>query len=143
MFNEVLAILAEYWYLVLISLAVIVAFVVLIVKKGKKSAREKQTEVKENKEVRYSSDHTPFDAEGEEKATFTKGDIVLKRGVTLIAGSNGDIKAGKYTVLTSIDGVEAFNVRINGFVREVEHNATVILADGDTICPVSHTIVLR
>ena len=68
---------------------------------------------------------------------------MLKRGVTLIAGSNGDIKAGKYTVLTSIDGVEAFNVRINGFVREVEHNATVILADGDTICPVSHTIVLR
>ena len=50
---------------------------------------------------------------------------------------------GQYTVLAGADGAEAFNVRVGGFVREFRHGDTIVLADGDEITAVSHTIVLR
>ena len=60
-----------------------------------------------------------------------------------MAGKGNDITAGKYTVLTSVEGVEAFNVRVNGFVREIKHNSPIVLGEGDSFCPVSHSVILR
>ena len=53
-----------------------------------------------------------------------------------------DLKVGKYTVLTA-DGSDSFNIRVNGLVREIKHGDVLILGEGDTFCPVSHTVVLR
>ena len=52
------------------------------------------------------------------------------------------MKGGKYTVLTA-DGSDSFNIRVNGLVREIKHGDVLILGEGDTFCPVSHTVVLR
>ena len=51
------------------------------------------------------------------------------------------VKAGE-TVLTA-DGSDSFNIRVNGLVREIKHGDVLILGEGDTFCPVSHTVVLR
>ena len=50
--------------------------------------------------------------------------------------------AADYTVLTA-DGSDSFNIRVNGLVREIKHGDVLILGEGDTFCPVSHTVVLR
>ena len=83
-------------------------------------------------------EHHRYDEKG---GAYVKGDYIVSKGRTIVAGS--DVAAGKYTVLSAMENVSAFNVRINGFVREVEHNTVVILGDGDTFCPVSHSVILR
>lgn len=66
--------------------------------------------------------------------------IWLQAETSLTAGK--DLKVGKYTVLTA-DGSDSFNIRVNGLVREIKHGDVLILGEGDTFCPVSHTVVLR
>ncbi len=130
---------------VILALAVIIIILIVAISSArKKKSRQKLTQVEETKHERYSLDAAPVNKyDDSANATYTKGDIIVAKGQTVVAGKNGNIKAGKYTVLTSIEGVEAFNVRINGFVREIQHNSTVVLGEGDSFCPVSHSVVLR
>ena len=88
-------------------------------------------------------DLEPQQPDGQSNASFVKEDVIVSKGQTVVAGKNNDIAVGRYTVLTTIDGVNSFNVRINGFVREVEHNTVIILGEGDSVTPVSHSIILR
>ena len=50
---------------------------------------------------------------------------------------------GKYTVLSSSDGADSFNIRAGGFVREYKHGDSIVIAEGDEVTAVSHTVVLR
>ena len=59
------------------------------------------------------------------------------------AEKDGELLPGQYTVLSGADGVDAFNVRVGGFVRELHHGDTIVLGDGEEITAVSHTVVLR
>ena len=131
---------------VIVGAAVILAALVLLViarKKAKTKDRQKITQVEETKDARYSVDAQTQKYDGSAKASYIRGDIIVSRGQTIVAGKGNDVLAGKYTVLTSVEGVEAFNISINGFVREVQHNSVVILGEGDTFCPVSHSVILR
>ncbi len=133
--------------IIAIAIIVLVAIVLIVkaVKKRKKRKKEQLTQTQETKDGRYSleSDVAPVDADGQANASFVKEDVIVGKGQTVVAGKSRDIAVGRYTVLTTVDGVNAFNVRINGFVREIEHNTVIVLGEGDSITPVSHSIILR
>ena len=143
---KVFALIAQAAIFVIIAIALVVILViVLIVKAVKKRKKEQLTQTQETKDGRYSlkDDLEPQQPDGQSNASFVKEDVIVSKGQTVVAGKNNDIAVGRYTVLTTIDGVNSFNVRINGFVREVEHNTVIILGEGDSVTPVSHSIILR
>ena len=133
-----------------IAVAAIVVLILVVVlenvlrakkrKHRKESEKQAQTGVIEQKEVRYSASSAAFDETCAANATFTEHDIILSKNVTYTAGK--ELKPGKYTML-SVTDVTDFNVRVNGLVGEYHHGSPLILGEGDTVCPVSHSIVLR
>lgn len=95
------------------------------------------------KGVRYTVDQTVVDEEGNMNVSFGEGDIVLKPRVTVKVGKDGQIKAGKYTVLGTHADEDKFNIRVSGLVKEYKHNEKIVLADGDEVTAVSTTVILR
>mgnify|MGYP004661836563 CR=1 FL=1 len=124
---------------------VVVLLIVLenVLRKKRKTKKEREEEAKKfvapEPPVRYATG-APVQSDGSVNATFLPDDVVLSKNVTYTAGK--DFKPGKYTLL-SVTDLDAFNLRLNGFVGEYKHNSDVILAPGDTICAVSHTVILR
>ena len=92
--------------------------------------------------VRYTHDKA-VEKDGELNVTHNVGDITLERGKEYEVVKNGKIMPGKYQILTADGSTEVFNIRVGGFVREFAHNTPIVLAEGDKICPVSHTVILR
>lgn len=135
------------WIVIIFALWLVLLIVFLVRKISKKKAVKKQEQITQaihdQDGSRYSleDDVKVYESDGTANASFTREDIIVGKGTTLVAGK--DIATGKYMVLTTVDGVDAFNVRLNGFVREIKHNSTIILGEGDNICPVSHSIILR
>ncbi len=93
--------------------------------------------------VRYTKDDVVVDESGKASVTLKKGDIILERGKEYLVGENGDLLAGKYTVLTADENRESVNIRIGGLVRDYKHFSSIVLTDGDKISPVSNNVVLR
>lgn len=69
-------------------------------------------------------------------------ELVMSRNVIYSAGINGQLKAGKYVLESADDASAKFNVRVNGLVREYNSGDTVTLVDGDTLSPVSGSVII-
>lgn len=128
----------------LVAAVLLMAFAVaiLVIEKKVKSAPAKKEEEKEEKikvvdGVRYAEEPSV------KKVSHREGDYVLAVDKTVKAEKDGELLPGQYTVLSGADGVDAFNVRVGGFVREFRHGDTIVLGDGEEITAVSHTVVLR
>lgn len=118
-----------------------------IILKNKKSPKsvstaKKAEEVEVVDGVRYTTGDA-IEENGEVNITHNQGDVVLSVGKTVKAVKDGEVLPGKYTVLSAAEGVDAFNLRVGGFVREYRHGDSVVLGDGDEICAVSHAVILR
>ncbi len=115
-----------------LAIIVIILSVVLF-KKSKKKGTEA---VKIVDGVRYS--------DGDEGSIVIKeSDMILERGKTYTAQKKGQLLPGKYTIYLSIEGEDYANIRLMGIVRSVRNNSELVLAEGDSICPVSQSIILR
>ena len=111
--------------------------------KGKNAAGERYADgVKISGGVRYSKDTAVFDADGA-NISLQKGDFVLEKGKTYTAEKGGALLAGKYTVLAANRENDPVKLRIGGIVRDFAHGDTIVLADGEEICAVSRTAILR
>ena len=140
------------WHIVVLSLALalIVTGVTFILYarsvKRKQEAQEAQKTqadrviVKDG--VRYDLNNATTGADGTAKVTFTEKDFTLSRGTAYRAQKGGKLLPGKYTVL-STSGDTAVSIRLGGFVREYKHGEGIVIADGDEITAVSHTVLLR
>ena len=95
------------------------------------------------KGVRYTVDQTVVDENGNMNVSFGSGDIVLKQGKTEIVGVKNNVKPGKYTLLSTKDEDETFNIRIGAYVKEYKHNQKIVLADGEEITSVNGNVILR
>ena len=128
-----------------LGVGALVLIAIFVVKYAfKKNKMKAKTNVVETKTTRYTYETDTLDAEGHTKISLTKGDWVLASGNTYKVGvGEGMIKPGKYTILTSDEKTDKFNVRVDGYVREYKHNQEIILADNSEITAVSHTIILR
>lgn len=71
-----------------------------------------------------------------------KGQLVMTRNVIYSVGLNGQIRAGKYVLTNADESDGSFNVRFNGLVKEYANGVALTLTDGDTLSPVSDSVVL-
>ena len=95
------------------------------------------------KGVRYTVDQTVVDENGKMNVSFGSGDIVLKQGETETVGVKNKVKPGKYTMLSTKDEDETFNIRVGAYVKEYKHNQKIVLADGEEITSVNGNVILR
>ena len=93
--------------------------------------------------VRYTVDQTVVDENGEMNVSFGSGDVVLKQNITEIVGKKNYVKPGKWTVLSTADQAEKFNIRVGAYVKEYAHNQTIILAEGEEVTAISCNVILR
>ena len=113
------------------------------IKKKKEPKPVKANPVEVKGDVRYTPTDDIKSAEGENKISYVKEDIILQPRKMVVVGKKSQIKPGKYTVLSAYESEEDFNIRIGNFVKSYKHGQEIVLADGDEICPTSTTIILR
>ena len=95
-------------------------------------------------DVRYTMEQNPVNPEtGAVNATYQQNDFILPQNTPVTVSQNGELKPGKYIMLSSSENQESFNVRVGIYVREYKHNQEIVLAEGDTICAVSCQVILR
>ncbi len=136
----------ETWLIIAAIVVVAIVIVAVVISEGRRKKAKKfedKTGVEYGEKHRYSTDDAATNQNDQANATYLKGDIIVACGQTLTAGKKGELAPGKYTVLTAVEGVDSFNVRVGGFVRELQHDSVVVLGEGDTFCPVSHAVILR
>ena len=125
--------------IVIVVLGIVMAIMVV---KGNKSSN-KSDNVYTSKGVRYTKTSSEYKENGGVAITHREGDIILERGQVYKVAKGSYFMPGKYTMLSAGENAQKFNVRIGGVVREYSHATDIVLADGDEISAVSHTIILR
>ena len=132
----------EWWVILIIAVAavVVIALAVFLAVRSRKGGSGK---VKIVDGESYTAGKSAYTADGNVSISHEEGDIVLAVGVPQRAVKGGRLMPGKYTVLSSAEGVKEFNLRVGGYVRSFRHGDDIVLADGEEICAVSHTVILR
>jgi len=109
--------------------------------KAMKNREVDNVEIKKGK--RYTVDNTVVDEDGNVNVSFSKSDVVLKMNQTEVVGVKNYVKPGKYTLLSTSDKEETFNIRLGKYVKEFHHRESIVLADGETITAVNCSVILR
>jgi len=129
--------------LVVITGAVTIKKMVVKNKAKADSKTREAEEVVKKDGVRYTPDAEIVDKEGNMNLSYVKNDIILQPRKVVVVDKKGQIKPGKYTVLSAYENEETFNIRIGLYVKEYKHGQEIVLVQGDEICPTSSTIILR
>ena len=125
---------------VLLVLIVVVAIMIARQQK-KKHASKHAVYVKDG--VRYTYRDETHTETGGVAVTHREGDVLLEKGTTYVVSKDGKIIPGKYTVLSAQEITDTINIRLGDFVRPYKHDSDIVLTEGETICAVSHSIILR
>lgn len=123
-----------------LAVAVIAVIVLAVKLKGRREGGADRVNVVDG--VRYSKDES-LEKAGEANITHLQGDIVLKQGEAVKAVKGGSPMPGTYTVLAVSEKTSSFKLRLGGYVRDYKHGDTVVLGEGDEICAVSGSVILR
>ena len=99
-------------------------------------------------DVRYTVEENPVTVdevtqEETVNATYKQADIILPQSTPMTVSTEGELKPGKYIILSTDENISSFNIRVGIYVREYKHNQEIVLAEGDTICAVSCNVILR
>lgn len=122
-----------------------------------KKRRNEELGIKKKKEkenldivddVRYTMEENPVNVdevtqEETVNATYKQNDFMLNQNTPVTISTQGELKPGKYVVLSTDENMQTFNIRVGIYVREYRHNQEIVLAEGDTICSVSANVILR
>ncbi|MEG1582048.1 MAG: hypothetical protein RR334_02690 [Clostridia bacterium] len=136
----------------LIIIAIILAIVLIAciiatwVKKNKVMEEIKSREasgVVVKDETRYSKETTITSKDGNQEVSFLPNDIILKPRQPEIVSKKGNIKPGKYTILSTKEGETKFNLRINNNVKILNHSDEIVLIDGEEVSSTTTTLILR
>lgn len=134
----VLAICAGIFLIALLALA----FKLRKIKKQAEAEEEHAAKVKIVGGVRYSADDAISDREGM-NVTHLPDDFILARNEVYRAEKGGKLLPGVYTALSANGGDRNFKLRVGGLVKNFVHGDEVVLGDGEEICAVSATVILR
>lgn len=129
-------------WMFIVGLIVLVILIILIVKVKNRGVVEVE-DVKIKHGQRYTKNENVEDKHSQTVITHLEGDFVLQRGKVYTAKKDSRLLPGKYSILSTEENTKKFNVRLGGFVREYLHNADIVIAEGEDICSVSHTTILR
>ncbi len=129
-------------YIIIGLAAVVLIMLIVIICLAVKNKNLKFGGIKIKNGVRYTKDER-IEKGNEINVTYNEKDIVLEVGKEYTVGKDKKMLPGTYTVLATNETNFKFNIRIGGMVREYEHGEKVVLAKGDTVTSVSHTVILR
>lgn len=124
-----------------VAAALAIALVAVLARGRGKGRRAEGVDVIDG--VRYSRKDEIFTETGAAAVTHREGDVLLAVNVPVKAVRGGALMPGKYTVLCTNEGATTFNLRIGGFVRPYRHGDAVVIEEGDEVCAVSHSVILR
>ena len=86
-------------------------------------------------------------AESDEKradnVTHLPGDFILSKNEVYRAEKGGKLLPGVYTALSVGGNDKNFKLRVGGLVKNFVHGDSVVLGDGEEICAVSASVILR
>ena len=129
---------------VVVLLAIVFAFVNKKYSKLLKNMSEREVDdVMTKNGVRYTTDQTVVDEDGNMNVSFGSDDVVLKQNTTEIVGRKNYVKPGKWVVLSTSGETEKFNIRVGAYVKEYSHNQTIVLAEGEEVTAISCNVILR
>lgn len=136
--------------ILVLAIALAAALVCAIVAYAKYRATKKQDgsgnryaqEVVVKDGVRYSADAS-VERGGAVNVSHAEGDFVLAAGKTYRAEKDSDLLPGTYTALAANDAAHTFKLRVGGLVRNFSHGDTIVLKEGEEICAVSGSVILR
>ncbi len=143
-----------YYGYIAVGVALVGFVAMLTIKIVKNRKRKKQEEAIEKEkteknleiidDVRYTAETNPVEEQtGDVNVTHLQGDIILNQNTPVTVDKNGQIKPGKYILISTDANTSSFNIRVGIYVREYKHNQEIVLAEGDTICSVSGSVILR
>ena len=78
-----------------------------------------------------------------ETVNLKKQDLILQVGQDYTVGKRDYVHSGQYQVLLTNENDKTVKIRVNDFVKDYQHNTTLILANGDTISARSANVILR
>ena len=119
------------------AIAVVVAIVSVVRSKKRNNTKDGQTNEQQDEQLQ--------DTLAQEQAYLEandNGQLVMTRNVIYSVGLNGKIRAGKYVLTNADESDGKFNLRFNGLVKEYANGDVLMLTDGDTLSPVSGSVVL-
>ncbi len=126
-----------------VLVVVVLAWICTAVARHRKKNGDVVDGVYVRKDVRYTKNDEVTGAKGAVRVSFREGDIVLDRGTTYLVSRDSKLLPGKYTVLVADENMPEVKIRASGLARSYPHNSDIILAEGDKICAVSGTVILR
>ena len=109
---------------------------------SRKSQEERADKVKIVQGVRYSRNDAISDGDGM-NVTHLQNDVILMRNKVYRAEKGGALLPGVYTALSTNGNERNFKLRVGGLVKNFVHGDEVIIGDGEEICAVSATVILR
>lgn len=98
--------------------------------------------VKEKDGIRYTKSDEIKNENGQ-VASFVKGDIILKVDKVYKVGVNGEIKPGRYNILSSQEDINKVTLKVNGISRSQTHNSGIVFANDDIVIAEKYSIILR
>ena len=143
-----------YYIYIAVGAAFVGLVTMLAIKIAKKIKRKKQEAAIEKEkseknleiidDVRYTVETNPVDPEtGDVNVTHLQNDLILNQNTPVTVEATGKVKPGKYILISTDPNISSFNIRVGIYVREYKHNQEIVLAEGDTICSVSCSVILR
>lgn len=126
----------------------LIALIVLTLKlRGVKKTRgigrkARPDKVKIVQGVRYSEDDV-ISTEAGINVTHLPGDFILSKNEVYRAEKGGKLLPGVYTALSVGGNDKNFKLRVGGLVKNFVHGDSVVLGDGEEICAVSASVILR
>lgn len=75
--------------------------------------------------------------------SYNKTDLVLVADKVYTVSKTGELKPGKYIILSTQEGKTYLTMKINDFARNQKHGAEVVFAEGDIVIAVNEPIILR
>lgn len=98
---------------------------------------------KEERQRKAACNQAVADAVQKAFVEIRKEYLVLSRNTTYNVGVDGEIAIGRYVLKSSVSTQKQFNVRVNGLVEQYHEGDVLTFGAGDTICPVSGTVLIK
>ncbi len=122
---------------------VVLAWIISAVVRHRKKDGEVVDGIYVRKNVRYTKHDEITQKDGSVRVSFREGDVMLDCGQTYLVAKESKLLPGKYTVLVANENMPEVKIRLGGLTRAYAHNSDIVLAEGDKICAVSATVILR
>lgn len=117
--------------------------IIICIKVAGKKKSNKENNLVDTTKGRYTANTDITKENGQMNVSYAKNDEILKQGETYIIDKKNGFRPGKYTILSTVEGIETINIRIGGFVRSFKHGTSIVISDGEEITPISNSIILR